>query len=358
MATYTIGSGGDYATFTAFQSGVTLPEAELTVLEVTGTVTEAVTFANINYTNGLTIKAKAGEEADGAGAGAFVDGSHLYSITTSQLTIENVRVRDIDATGFNGAIPVILNNLDIGENSTDDPFLHNSGSLFTLSNSIIRPAEGTSDDGIYSADLNNTNAIFNKVTVVGAPRFGALRGVFTDCLVLGSGTNADYLDGVTGSDYNASGDASAPGTTVFINRDETTYTDLVNHATGDYNLASGSSLNTAGSDGGKIGASLAAAAPTLSLDTPDTVTHGTATTATGDALNTVTTMNIKLDDDSVTLSQSFTLDVADLDFTPDIGQPTVGGGATAVSALPETGTGVTLSTGTTAYQNVLEVSDV
>ena len=78
----------------------------------------------------------------------------------------------------------------------------------------------------------------------------------------------------------------------------------------------------------------------------------------GDALDTVTTMNIKLSDDSVTLSQSFTLDVADLDFTPDIGQPTVAGGATAVSALPETGTGVTLSSGTTAYQNVLEVSDV
>jgi len=97
---------------------------------------------------------------------------------------------------------------------------------------------------------------------------------------------------------------------------------------------------------------------TLSLTAPDTVTHGTATTATGVALNTVTTMNIKLDDDSVTLAQSPTLGGATLPFTPDIGQPTVAGGATAVSALPETGTGVTLSSGTTAYQNVLEVSDV
>jgi len=269
MATYTIGSGvgADYATFSAFFAAVTLPEVGGTRLEITGTVTDSTTFANGNFVNGLTIAAKAGEEADGIGGGAFMDASHLYSIISTQLTIENIRVRKIDATGFTGSAG-ILNNLDIGENATDDPFLHNSGASFTISNSIIRPALGSNDDGIYSPDSNNTNAIFNKVTVVGATRIGAARGVFTDCLAIGAGSLGDFFDQVAGSDYNASEDLTAPGTTVFTGR---TTADLNNYAGGDYNLASGSSLNTAGSAGGRIGALLTAAAAPSSDTNPITL---------------------------------------------------------------------------------------
>jgi hypothetical protein len=95
------------------------------------------------------------------------------------------------------------------------------------------------------------------------------------------------------------------------------------------------------------------AATTLSLDSPDTVTHGVATTATGNLLSTVTGMTLEYG--TVALSQSFTLDGDDLDFTPDVGVPTAYGTGNAVDSLPLTPDHT--STGYTPYQVTLEITD-
>ena len=91
----------------------------------------------------------------------------------------------------------------------------------------------------------------------------------------------------------------------------------------------------------------------ITLTAPDTVTHGTATTATGASLSTVTGMTLEYG--TVAIAQTSVLDGADLDFTPDVGVPTLYGPANAVASLPLTPDSA--SAGTTAYQVTLEITD-
>lgn len=99
-----------------------------------------------------------------------------------------------------------------------------------------------------------------------------------------------------------------------------------------------------------------AAAATLSLDSPDTVTHGTATTATGDLLSTVNvTTGMTLEYGTVAIAQTATFVDPDLNFTPDVGVPTAYGTANAVDSLPLTPDSA--STGYTPYQVTLDVTD-
>ena len=99
-----------------------------------------------------------------------------------------------------------------------------------------------------------------------------------------------------------------------------------------------------------------AATPTLSLTAPDTVTHGVATTATGALLSTVNvTTGMTLEYGTVAIAQTAVLNVADLDFTPDVGVPTLYGSGNAVDSLPLTPDSA--SAGTTAYQVTLDVTD-
>jgi hypothetical protein len=91
----------------------------------------------------------------------------------------------------------------------------------------------------------------------------------------------------------------------------------------------------------------------VTLTAPDTVTHGTATTATGSELSTVTGMTLEYG--TVALSQSFTLVGDDLNFTPDVGVPTAYGTGNAVDSLPLTPDHT--STGYTPYQVTLEITN-
>tara|TARA_R110001632_G_scaffold90907_1_gene195095 strand:- start:1969 stop:2823 length:855 start_codon:yes stop_codon:yes gene_type:complete len=94
----------------------------------------------------------------------------------------------------------------------------------------------------------------------------------------------------------------------------------------------------------------------LSLTAPDTVTHGVATTATGDLLSTVNvTTGMTLEYGTVAIAQTAVLNVDALDFTPDVGVPTLYGSGNAVASLPLTPDSA--SAGTTAYQVTLEITD-
>ena len=101
---------------------------------------------------------------------------------------------------------------------------------------------------------------------------------------------------------------------------------------------------------------LAAAPAGPTLTAPDTVTHGVATTATGNLLSTVNvTTGMTLEYGTVAIAQTAVLDGDDLDFTPDVGVPTAYGTANAVDSLPLTPDSA--STGYTPYQVTLDVTD-
>ena len=94
----------------------------------------------------------------------------------------------------------------------------------------------------------------------------------------------------------------------------------------------------------------------VSLTAPDTVTHGVATTATGASLSTVNvTTGMTLEYGTVAIAQTATYVDPDLNFTPDVGVPTLYGTVNAVASLPLTPDSA--SAGTTAYQVTLEITD-
>ena len=110
------------------------------------------------------------------------------------------------------------------------------------------------------------------------------------------------------------------------------------------------------SNGATFDGATLTAGGTLSLAAPDTVTHGTATTATGDLLSTVNvTTGMTLEYGTVAIAQTAVLDGDDLDFTPDVGVPTAYGTLNAVDSLPLTPDSA--STGYTPYQVTLDVTD-
>ena len=107
---------------------------------------------------------------------------------------------------------------------------------------------------------------------------------------------------------------------------------------------------------GQVAVAYTAAATTLSLTAPDTVTHGVATTATGNQLSTVNvTTGMTLEYGTVAIAQTATFVDPDLNFTPDVGVPTAYGPGNAVASLPLTPDSA--SAGTTPYQVTLEVTD-
>ena len=93
MGTYVIGTGGDYLTINAAETALTLPEVGGTVYQFTGTITAADTLNDADYVNGLTLEAKAGEEADGTGNGARYNALLNMNITTGALVVRNIRLQ-------------------------------------------------------------------------------------------------------------------------------------------------------------------------------------------------------------------------------------------------------------------------
>ena len=252
MGVYVIGSGGDYATVAAAEAALSLPEVGGTVYEITGTVTESeLTLTNGNYSNGLTVRAKAGEEADGKKGGAFWDTRIRVSANTTNTYFINLNIGSV-LCDFNTVARAYFFNCDFGVNATTDVFTANSNVKTTLFNCIVRGDETTADDGLYRSSQDSGVEVFNT-TIVGASRYGLLRSVCTNCLIISSGTG-DYLSLEAASDYNASSDTSATGSsTTFHNR---TTADLADYAGGDYSLSTSSTLVGAGKDGENVGANL------------------------------------------------------------------------------------------------------
>ena len=250
MATHIIGSGGDYASMTAAEAALTLPEAGGTIYEITGTVTENFTFTNANYLNGLIIRNATGEEADGLLGGATYNGDITSGITAASFDITGINYRSINTVSGGGGGSVT--NCDIGTGATTDCVTFVSTETRDFTNCIIRDG---SDDGVFGSS-ENTSVTVDQCTIVDCSRLGLLRCVATDTFIIGSGTTDFHSTTSAASDYLASGDTSASveaATTSFNSR---TTADLNNYAGGDYNLAAGSSLNTAGTGGGRIGALL------------------------------------------------------------------------------------------------------
>jgi len=270
MATHIIGTGGDYTTLAAAEAALTLPEAGGTVYEITGTLTAVPTFTGANYDNGLTLTAKTGEECDGKGNGAFIDADVATTLYSRAFTISDLRVRSLDVSNIRQAGST-ADKCVFGENCTTDVLVHNSQTKLDFTDCIIQDG---SDDGTYQSQIANSET-FVQCTFVDAARYNAMRVHCTDCLSIGAGTG-DFFDLATGSDYNASEDATATNTNSITGRSTT---DLEDYAGGNYNLASGSSLNTSGSGGGRIGAfiSATASAPVLSLPTEASITSTTVT---------------------------------------------------------------------------------
>lgn len=244
MGTYVIGSGGDYVSFAAAESALTLPEAGGTTYIVTGSVVGNIGFSAADYANGLTLQAQSGEEADGLLTGAFIDG--IVTFGDINATANNLRIEKIDVTQLS-ANQANFNDCVIGQTSTSDAITFDDSSRAIYTNCII--IDGA-DDGMYSAGSAITTVQLIKCTIVDAARYGAMRCLMTDVLSIGSGT-ADFLTPATGSDYLASGDSSAATTNSFTGR---TTADFVDYAGGNYNVTG--FLLTAGSDGGPIGAVL------------------------------------------------------------------------------------------------------
>lgn len=250
MATYTIGSGGDYATITLAEAALTLPEAGGTIYNITGTVVDAITVTTANYANGLTIQAVTGEEADGLLGGAFFNG--LLTTTVNSGIIDNLNIKSLNVVNVL-TTACAVNNCDIGNGTVVNSMNFSSVSLAIFTNTIFRDG---ATDCTYSASFA-AGVSFIRCSAVDASRIGFIRGNVTDCFGFGSGTNVDFFADCVG-DYIASEDTSAnlltvPATNNFTGR---TSADFNNYATGDFNLAAGSSLTTAGSTGGRIGAYL------------------------------------------------------------------------------------------------------
>ena len=269
MATYTIGSGGDYLTFAAFEAAVSLPEVGGTTLQVTGTLAGGHTFSDADYANGLNLTAASGEEADGAGSGAWINGA-LAAPMSAAFVMTSLRAHALDAelmTTTEGTVTDCV----FGEGSVVDTFEVTPSSLLLVTNTIMIDAN---DDGAFSSATTAT-VKFIRCSVIDAERFGLLRVFAEDCLIIGSGTDDFFSQMASGSDYNASSDLTAPGSNSLIGR---TTSDLTNYAGGDYNLDPLSALNSLGSGGGRIGATLVpVVAPVLTLPTETAITDVTAT---------------------------------------------------------------------------------
>jgi hypothetical protein len=279
MAIHTIGTAGTYASYAAAITALTLPEAGGTIFEQNGTVTETIIFTASNFSNGLIVRAVSGEEADGLLGGATINGLVRNEISASTFDITNMNIKEY-LSGPTGTGGGTFTNSDIGTGTAVDAATFITTETRSVSNCIIRDG---SDDGIFLSG-DNTNLTVDQCTIVDCTRFGLLRSVATDTLIIGSGTTDFHSSTLAASDYLASGDTSASAeaaTTSFNNR---TTADLNNYAGGDYNLAAGSSLNTAGSSGGRIGALLAAVAsgPAITnVNTTNVVQVGDTPVVTG-----------------------------------------------------------------------------
>jgi len=312
MGTYVIGSGGDYATITAAEAALTLPEVGGTIYEITGTVVESPTLSNTNYSNGLTIRNATGEEADGALGGATLNGDITSGISGGSFDITAINFRSLNTVS--GAGGGAVSNCDIGNGATTDVVTFSTTETRSFTNCIVRSG---SDDGFY-ANAENTNVTVDQCTVVDCTRFGLLRSVATDTLIIGSGTTDFHSSASATSDYLASSDTSATTEAATTGFNSRTTADLNDYAGGDYNLASGSSLNTSGTGGIRIGANLATTTG-LTLDsTPTDINSQTQeSSVVSNPATAPTTGNteVKFDDDlgsaatidSVTGSDPYTL---------------------------------------------------
>lgn len=218
----------------------------------------------------LIVEAFPGDEVNSLGVG-------------SEIQINNGFVPAVDLNNpFDMLISMKITQLSTGA-SAPAMTINNAVTSCNLESCFVTGGGGllVSNGQSFSAEINNTifadcagsgvtignfagSLIFNKSTFANNGNDGLEGRAFgvgtveaNDCYSGGNGT-LDYENTVNSGDFNASTDTSAPGATTFENRIITD--DLINPngVTPDYNLSPSSTLNTAGSDGGRIGAFLGA----------------------------------------------------------------------------------------------------
>lgn len=267
MATSTIASsGGDYTSMSAWEAAkagdlVTATEGETAEFETFGsglTDDDAFTGWTTNDTYFITLRAASGSEPDFSSAkqGFYFNGT------------ANAIVRPVT-----GADHFLIEDIEVDHADTGSTFyssVNGGGQTATLRRCVIRNASGDAcpfaasgddielhqslivdpgDDGVVTA------SVCNQVTVVNAGNRGIVcdtGSAVTECFAIGS-TNDDWDDQGGTHDYNAGGDATAPGTTTYDSR---TTADFADNAGGDFRTASGSTLATGGASSDFIGCAL------------------------------------------------------------------------------------------------------
>jgi hypothetical protein len=249
-----VGTGGDYTTLAAWEAaegGSDYGVGNPAIAEVTGTIANE----NISgvFIRGFIIRAAAGEEPafrGGSGTAVLTGGLQVNITTAGTVALW----KDIEITGNVTTIS--------GDASVDHDF---EGVRLTATTAVSLEAANRTTNARFclvespargfDADTGVTTATALNCTVIdpAAGNFAYVRWHVTNCLKLGTGTG--FVQSVTGSNYNASSDTSAPGANSLQNR---TTADVVNFAGGDFRTASGSALSTAGDGGTFIGAALEA----------------------------------------------------------------------------------------------------
>lgn len=269
MAAYTIGSAKDYADYAVAEAALTLPEAGGTIFTQHGTITGSHTFTSANYSNGLTIRAAAAEEADGALGGTLFDG--VMTSTVEGMILENLNIESLNVINITST-QMTADNCDIGAGTAQDSISFGGTTLAAFVNCILR--DGFDDNAASNALAAGVN--FTRCSFVDSTRYGGLRADCDDCFSYGNATG-DYHSTCTGN-YNASGDTSA---SIFTNNLQSqASSNFTSYAGNDFNISAGSSLRTAGTAGGIIGADLAAGGATITTP-PAEIRRGESFTVIG-----------------------------------------------------------------------------
>ena len=154
-------------------------------------------------------------------------------------------------------------------------FIKNGGSpAYDYSSADAQLVDSLILDCTRGTDANNgnANAIAENVTVinVAAGNYGFVRNRATSCAVY-SQSGSGFVAMLSGSDYNAAHDASAPGANSV---DNITAAAFVDYANGDYRSSLGGALDGAGESGGHIGFLLESGGAGSTALSPDGVAQG------------------------------------------------------------------------------------
>ena len=261
-------SGGDYTSLVTALADIPLDfvaadeQWTIEVYKKAGGYAESATVpsATCDATRFLEIKAAAGDEyIRHDGSGAFFSAAVGFAGVLNATTADYLRVLNI---GFiNTRTAANSRGVQISaDNSTIDGVFARSdatsgASCYLLSNSYgLNITNSLAEGGTIGFDFGNNNVrngenLTAVKNITSGFSTGTANTTLKNCLYIDSGSGFVGTFNAS-SDYNASSDATAPGTNSLQNR---TSADLVDYVGGDYRTSSSSVLSTAGVGGTFIG---------------------------------------------------------------------------------------------------------